>query len=122
MFLFDSSCIIEILKNEPAIVEKYKDATLVTISLAYGEAYLYCLKKNLDIKQLKKFSINMVEFSLNDIEEAMELLYTHKKKTKDFSFVDAVVYTVAKKNNIVLVTKDLGFKGLSNVELIREIT
>ncbi len=118
MFLFDSSCIIEILKNEPLVVEKYKDLILTTISLTYGEAYLYCLKKNFDIEQLKKFSVNIVEFTMDDIEKAMELLYVHKKKTKDFSFVDAVVYTVARKNNLTLVTKDLGFKGLSNVEFI----
>lgn len=118
MFLFDSSCIIEILKNEPAVVEKYKDLTLATISLTYGEAYLYCLKIGLDTKKLKDFAMNIIEFTLEDIEEAMELLYAQKKKTKDFSFVDAVVYTIARKNNLTLVTKDFGFKGLSNVEFI----
>jgi len=118
MFLFDSSAIIEILNNQPAVVEKYKGVSVVTISLTYGEVYLYCLRTNVNKQKLKEFSLEIIEFTMEDIEEAMELLYERKKKTKDFSFVDAVIYTVAKKNNAVLVTKDFGFKGLSNVEMI----
>ena len=53
-----------------------------------------------------------------DIEKAMELLYKRKKEIKDFSFIDSLTYTIATKNGFIFVTKDLGFKGLPNVELI----
>ena len=118
MFLFDSSTIIELHKGEDEkLLEKYKDISLVTIALAYGEVYLYYLRKALNKNKLKD-SLEIVEFTLEDVEDAMELLFERKKTTKDFSFVDAVIYAVAKNNNLILVTKDLGFKGLPNVELI----
>lgn len=120
MFLFDSSAIIEILNNEPPVVEKYKEISLTTISLAYGEVYLYCLKTKVNKQKLKEFSFEIIEFTMEDMEEAMELLHERKKKIKDFSFVDAVIYTVAAKNNLTLVTKDFGFKGLANVEFTQE--
>ena len=118
MFLFDSSAIIELHKgNDESLLEKYGNVSLATISLTYGEVYLYYLRKALNKNKLRE-SLEIVEFTVEDMEEAMELLYVHKKKTKDFSFVGAVVYTVAKRNNLTLVTKDLGFKGLPNVEMI----
>ncbi len=48
----------------------------------------------------------------------MNLLYEQKQKIKDFSFIDALVYTIAIKNKMTLVTKDFGFKGPPHVEFV----
>ena len=118
MFMFDSSAIIEIAKGNDAVMQKYEASTLMTINLVYGEVYLYHLRAELTEESFKEIPFVLVNFSIEDIEESMKLLHKHKKITKDFSFIDAVVYTVAKKNNLTLVTKDFGFKGLSQVEFI----
>lgn len=117
MYLFDSSAIIEILKGNPATVEKYRSHLLVTINLAYGEVYYFCLKVAIS-QELKKITFELIDYSVQDIEQAMELLFQRKKQIKDFSFVDALVYTAAKNNGLILVTKDFGFKGLEGVEMI----
>ena len=116
--MFDSSAIIEITNKNKEVIEKYKSCDMTTINLVYGEVYSYCLKTGLTDDDFRAINFQIVDFELQDIKEAMKLLHEHKKATKDFSFVDAVVYTVAKKNNLTLVTKDFGFKGLSNVEFI----
>lgn len=118
--MFDSSAIVEIASGDEKIMEKYENSPLTTINLVYGEVYLCHLRAKITEETFRNMPFTLVDFSLADIEEAMKLLHTHKKTTKDFSFVDAVVYTVAKKNNLTLVTKDYGFKGLQNVEFIME--
>lgn len=120
MLMFDSSAIIEMTNKNKEVIEKYRPYDITTINLIYGEVYLYCLKTGLTEDDFSAINFQIVDFELQDIKEAMKLLHIHKKATKDFSFVDAVVYTVAKKNNLKLVTKDYGFKGLQNVEFITE--
>ena len=118
MYLFDSSVIIELIKGNQEIIDKYKEHKLVTINLVYGESYYYCIRAQVKKEKFSAVAFEIIEYQLKDVQEAMELLAERKPKTGDFSFVDAVVYTVAKKNNLTLVTKDFGFKGLSHVEFI----
>ena len=118
MYLFDSSAIIEMLKGNTVALEKYFDQPLLSINLVYGEVYYYCLKAKLAIEDFKKIRFEIVEYSVDDIQDAMDLLYERKRQIKDFSFIDALVYTVAVKNKLTLVTKDFGFKGLSHVEFV----
>jgi len=118
VYLFDSSAIIEILKGNSAVLERYSDQTLLCINLVYGEVYYYCLKANIAIGDFRKIQFEMIEYTIEDIQHAMELLYERKRRIKDFSFIDALVYTIAVKNKLTLVTKDFGFKGLSQVEFI----
>ena len=58
-------------------------------------------------------------YDLEDIEIAMEFLFKRKKQIKDFSFIDSMIYTTTIKNNLILVSKDYGFTGLKNVEIIK---
>jgi predicted nucleic acid-binding protein len=106
------------IKGDHITIEKYKQEKVVTVNLTYGEAFYYCIRMQLKKEKFTAIPLEILEYTLKDIENAMELLAERKPKTKDFSFVDAVVYTVAKKNNLTLVTKDFGFKGLPNVEFI----
>ncbi len=118
IFLFDSSAIIEILKGNTVVVEKYKKFPVITISLVYGEVYYFCIKTNLDNKKFKETNFEMVDYSKGDIENAMEFLFKRKKEVKDFSFIGAMLYTITMKNKLILVTKDFGFKGLKDIEFI----
>ena len=106
------------IKGNEQVIEKYKEHKLVTINLTYGESYYYCIRFQLKKDKFNVVPFELIEYNSENIKEAMELLAERKPKTKDFSFVDAVVYTVAKNNNLTLVTKDFGFKGLPNVEFI----
>lgn len=118
MYLFDSSAIIEMLKGNKTVLERYNDQPLLSINLVYGEVYYYCLKAKLAVKDFKRIRFEIVEYSIGDIQDAMDLLYERKRQIKDFSFIDALVYTVAAKNKLILVTKDFGFKGLPHVEFV----
>ena len=118
MYFFDSSAIIEILKDNEEVINKYGESQLITINLAYGEIYYYCIRSNITKEEFKELSLDLVDYDLEDIEKAMELLYKIKKEVKNFGFIDSLIYTIAIKNGFILVTKDLGFKGLPNVEMI----
>ncbi len=118
MYLFDSSAIIEMLKGNALVLERYRDQPLLSINLVYGEVYYYCLKAKLAVEDFKKIRFEMVEYSVEDIQQAMDVLYERKRQIKDFSFIDSLVYAVAVKNKLTLVTKDFGFKGLPRVEFI----
>ncbi len=118
IYFFDSSVLIEILKGNAQIIQRYIGNPLVTINLAYGEVYYYCLKAHLALEHFRHLTFQLLSYTLADIEAAMELLYQRKQITGDFSFIDAVVYVIAKKNNCIFVTKNFGFKGLDNVEFI----
>ncbi len=65
--------------------------------------------------------MDLINYNLEDIEKAMEFLFKRKREVKDFSFIDAMIYTVAIKNNLILVSKDYGFLGLKNVEIIKNL-
>ena len=118
MYLFDSSAIIEMFKGSTAVLEKYRDQPLLSINLVYGEVYYYCLKAKLAVENFKNIRFEIVEYTLEDIQDAMNLLFERKRNIKDFSFIDALVYIAAVKNNLTLVTKDFGFKGLPHVEFV----
>ena len=118
MYFFDSSAIIELLKGNILVLEKYGEVPVITINLGYGEVYYYCIKENANKDKFKEIAFAIIDYDLEDIERAMELLHKRKKETKNFSFVDSLIYTVANKIGAILITKDLGFKGLPNVEVI----
>ena len=118
MYFFDSSAVIEILKDNEGVINRYKGNTIVTINLGYGEIYYYCIKEGINREKFRSIIFEIIDYNLEDIEKAMELLYRRKRETKDFSFVDSLIYTVASKMGAILVTKDLGLKGLPDVELI----
>ena len=118
MYLFDSSVIIEILKGNEVLVEKFKNIPLVTIDLAYGEVYYYFLRTGLNTQQVKNLNFEFLPYSRENIELAMEILLERKKSVKDFSFVDSMVYTIGTKNHLIVLTRDFGFKGLPNVDIL----
>lgn len=118
MYFFDSSAIIEILKDNKEVINRYGENQPITINLAYGEIYYYCIKSNITKDEFRELALELVEYDLEDIEKAMELLYKRKKENKNFGFIDSLIYIIANKIGAILVTKDLGFKGLPNVEVI----
>jgi len=106
------------LKGSQAVIERFRGHSLVTINLVYGEVYYFCLRTGLDTGKLKNVHFELLDYTKEDIEKAMELLLHRKGQIKDFSFVDSVVYEVARKNRLILATKDFGFRGLPDVEMI----
>ena len=65
--------------------------------------------------------MDLINYNLEDIEKAMEFLFKRKREVKNFSFIDAMIYTAAIKNNLILVSKDYDFLGLKNVEIIKNL-
>ena len=120
MYFFDSSVVIEMIKDSPKVVERFKSEPLLTINLAYGEVYYYCLRAQCPIEKFEKLTFKILDYSLEHIKSAMRLLYKRKQDIKDFSFVDALLYAVSKSMGCILVTKDYGFSGLDTVEVIKQ--
>ena len=118
MLVFDSSIVIEMVKDNKEVIKKYKEEPLVTINLIYGEVYYYYIRWGLNLNEFNKINFKIIDYNLEDIKNAMKLLNARKKEKINFSFIDAMIYTVAVNNGLNLVTKDTGFKGLPNVEFI----
>ncbi len=118
VYLFDSSAIIEILNGNVDVILKYSNHPLLAIDLAYGEVYYYCLKSKYPLSKFDQLTFEITPHNLGNIKEAMDLRYSMKKREKNFSFVDALIYVVAKHLDAVLVTKDFAFRGLPNTEII----
>ncbi len=117
MYLFDSSAVIEILCGNQKVIEKHKDSTLFTINLVFGEVYYYYLRSE-KIHEFEKLKMEVIGYTLEHVMSAMRLLQTRKKTTNNFGFVDSIIYTVANDLGFTLLTKDYGFNGLDNVEII----
>ncbi len=64
-----------------------------------------------------KYSENTLELGLEDVLDGAKFRYEHKKLR--LSYVDAIGYRSARKNGLVFLTGDRGFRGFPGVELVR---
>ncbi len=117
-YFFDTYAIFEvILGNEK--YAPYKDVNAMTTVFNIAELN-YNLKKekskDISDKTSEKYFGSVVEVTLDDIKEAMDL----KIKNKDLSIPDVIGYTVAKRYGVKFLTGDEGFKNFDNVEFVKK--
>jgi len=118
-YFFDTYAVLEIIKSNPSY-EKYIDAKIRITFLNSLEIYYITLLQHGDKKAEEVFT-RFKEFIV-DIEDpiifdAMKFRLLNKKKS--FSYADCLGYIYAKKNNLLFLTGDDGFKGLQNVEFVK---
>lgn len=67
---------------------------------------------------VKTFAKYVLDFGVDDIQEAMKLRLKLKQQSRDISYADALGYYLAKKYAIKFLTGDKWFKELDNVEFV----
>jgi hypothetical protein len=117
LFFFDTYAFMEIIRGNPSY-EKYKEVTVATTIFNLAELN-YALKKEMSKKSadeyIEKFRQFMIDVTLDDIKEAMDL----KIKNRKLSIPDAIGYVVAKKLGAKFLTGDSDFKDMANVEFMK---
>lgn len=119
LFFFDSYAIIELLSANPAY-QKYGEETIVTSSLNLGEAYYSYLKKGRGeyfLKTMNSMRVDLLSVESGSAYAAMRFKY--ENRSKNFSFVDCVGYTLAEENGLTFLTGDKEFKEMPGVEFVK---
>ena len=118
-YFFDTYAIIEIIRKNSNYL-KYKEEILTTSVLNVGELF-YFLSREYGEETAeswhKKLENIAMPVDLDIVIKSMKFRSENKKRK--LSFVDCVGYTIAKDNNLVLITGDEGFNGLENVEILK---
>lgn len=116
-FFFDTYALVEIFKGSKNY-EKYADAESFTSILNLFEFYTYLLRfanEETAKKNYYRLLSFVISFSDEDLFEAARL----KLQNNKLSYVDAIGYVLAAKNNLKFLTGDREFKDMKNVELVR---
>jgi len=58
---------------------------------------------------------HVVDFSFDDVLDAMEVRIRMARQRRNLSYVDAIGYYVARKQGLQFLTRDPGFRGLPGV-------
>ena len=115
-YFFDTYAIIEIIGNNNSY-EKYKDEEIVTSILNVGELY-YSLLREKGEKEAdfwhKKLEQTAMLIDIEIVVKAMKFRF--ENKSKKFSFIDCVVYVLAKDKGLKFLTGDQAFENLEFVK------
>ena len=93
---------------------------IITSLLNIGELYLYFTRNYGEkeaINQIGKISFKILEITKEDIIQSCKFKLEHQ--SKKFSWADCVGYTLSNKFNLKFLTGDEEFKGLNNVEYVK---
>lgn len=119
-YFFDTYAIIEVLDGSFAYRKYLKEPMRLTL-LNLGELHYYLLKKDIEKHEIgvtyDKLIPLCIDISAEDIKEAMEFKFSHKKKA--FSFVDSVGYVVSRREGLIFLTGDKEFEDICGVEYVK---
>lgn len=117
LFFFDTYAFFEIINGNPNY-KRYEEVNAITSIFNLAELN-YGLKKEKDKKIAdeitEKYRVFLVDVTLDDVKEAMNL----KIKNKCLSIPDAIGYIVAQKNNALFLTGDKEFNDMAGVEFVK---
>jgi len=119
-YFLDTYAMIEIVKGNEDY-KKYLNMKFITTKYNLAELHYFILTR-FDLKTadlyLKKFSVYVVDFSIEVISKAMIF---RKKMREDIriSYIDCLGYLVAITNSAKFLTGDDHFKNLPHVEFIK---
>ena len=117
-YFLDTYAIFEIIEGNPKY-EQYAEASIITTVFNLAELN-YNLKKDMSREKANNFTKDysdfVVDVTLGDINEAMDL----KTKHRNLSIPDAIGYTIAKRHGIKFLTGDEDFKAFKNVEFVKK--
>jgi len=119
-FYYDSYAIIEYLKANPKYQKYFIMPGLTGYENLIEVFYSMLKEEGLDKARivLEKFATILIYPTVEDIEPAMVFKLQHR--SKNFSYVDCLGYTLAKKHHLIFLTGDKGFEHMPNVEFMRK--
>ncbi|KCZ72581.1 PIN domain-containing protein [Candidatus Methanoperedens nitroreducens] len=101
---------------------KYLDSEVVTIRLNLMEMYYHLLQDYGEATAEKYYDETIgyfIDYTDEDIKEAMKFRLAMKGNKKKLSYVDALGYTIANRMDIPFLTDDIAFEDIPNVEYIK---
>ena len=117
-YFFDTYAIIEIIRGNKNYLP-YTNSLIITTIFNLAELN-YNLKREMDKETADKYTEDYFDFiidiSLNDLKEAMDL----KIKYKDLSIPNVIGYVIAKRHGVKFLTGDESFRNLDNVEFVKK--
>ncbi|MEK6873809.1 MAG: PIN domain-containing protein [Nanoarchaeota archaeon] len=118
IYFFDTYALIEIIKGNNNF-KKYINSLIITTIFNIAELNYNLkkeMKKDLAEEYTKDYFDFIVNVTLNDIKEAMDL----KTKNRKLSIPDAIGYTIAKRYKVKFLTGDEDFRNFQNVEFVKK--
>lgn len=124
--LLDSSAWIEFFKGtekSKRVEQALKSEENYTCIVTIAEVLNWCLKNNLEIK-ISEYAEGIVngsiilDLNMQTVLAAGKLNYERKKITKDWGMIDSLILSTALFYNLKILTKDLQFKDLANIEIL----
>ena len=118
-YFYDSFAIIELLKGNEKYSRYFSEYGGITSFHNANEVYYIMLREEGEEKAetalnfLRQITTHL-DFDI--IEESMKFRYKNKKSK--FSYADCLGYIAARKNNLIFLTGDSGFKNFPNVDFI----
>ena len=116
---FDSYAIIELLNGNPDY-RKYSGETIIATSLNLGEVYSAYLRKGRErvfFRAVDRLGIEILPLTTEDCYRAMRFRY--ENRTKNYSYVDSIGYTLARHREMTFLTGDKDFRGVAGVEWVK---
>ena len=117
VFFFDTYAFFEIIRGNPKY-KQYLEVRIITTLFNLAELN-YNLKKEKDKKiadeYIDKYSKFIVEVTIEDVKNAMDLKTMHK----NLSIPDAIGFVIARRYEVKFLTGDKDFEGMKNVEFVR---
>lgn len=120
-YFFDTYALFEIFFGNENYL-KYLDSEVVTTRLNLMEMYYHLLRDYGEEVAGKYYDETIgysIEYTDNDIKEAMKFRLAMKRNNKKLSYVDALGYTIAKTMDIRFLTGDMEFEDIPNVEYVK---
>ncbi len=120
-YFFDTYALFEIFFGNENY-SKYLDSEVVTTRLNLMEIYYHLLRDYGEEVAEKYYDETIgysIEFTDNNIKDAMKFRLKMKKKKKALSYVDALGYIIAKRMSIRFLTGDAAFEDVANVEYVK---
>ncbi len=117
-YFYDSWAILEYLSSGK-LAPYFRTGRGVTTWLQLMEVFYVLLRDGMPEpearKVLRALQPQLVDFSLDDVLDAMGLRDRLNRQRRNLSYVDAIGYQVAKIHHLRFLTRDPGLKGLPGV-------
>jgi tRNA(fMet)-specific endonuclease VapC len=122
-FLLDTNIISALLKGEVSVANKIDKAKQVNIPIiVLGELYyggLYSTQVEKNIKEIKSFASN---YNVLNVDEETSIAYGNikaalRKKGKPIPENDIWIAAIAKRYELVLITRGKHFKEIENITI-----
>ncbi len=120
-YFFDTFALIEITRGNANYNQYINDKGIVTTKLNLMELY-YCLlrehDKSIAESYFSKLNRYCIDFDDDTLKEAMQIKLKQRNANKNWSYIDALGYVIAKSMDIPFLTGDREFKDIENVIFI----